>query len=228
MAVRWQLNRLDRRRSLSHYWTSPSHQFWRTQGEKQPSHSYKQPGQTVKAAGLARTMSGALKLTREHDLVEGEKHQLQVRVRAVPLEKGPQRVGEVTAQRDVMAGVRSKPRGGRSVVIASRARVERHGQAVLGRHPRHLQQHVSTKRDGLSERRGAGQGRVVDPFRLGGLERLGPAVGVRVVRGPGAVGDEVLASFFHGPDPAGIAARVLPCLLYTSPSPRDRQKSRMP
>jgi len=54
------LNRLDRRRSLSHYWTSPSHQFWRTQGEKQPSHSYKQPGQTVKAAGLARTMSGAL------------------------------------------------------------------------------------------------------------------------------------------------------------------------
>src|SRR5665811_2042919 len=60
--VRWQLNRLDRRRSLSHYWTSPSHQFWRTQGEKQPSHSYKQPGQTVKAAGLARTMSEALEL----------------------------------------------------------------------------------------------------------------------------------------------------------------------
>src|SRR5450759_1575867 len=59
--VRWQLNRLDRRRSLSHYWTSPSHQFWRAKGEKQPSHSYKQPGQTVKAAGLARTMSGALK-----------------------------------------------------------------------------------------------------------------------------------------------------------------------
>ena len=59
--VRWQLNRLDRRRSLSHYWTSPSHQFWRTQLEKQPSHSYKQPGQTVKAAGLARTMSGALR-----------------------------------------------------------------------------------------------------------------------------------------------------------------------
>jgi hypothetical protein len=29
-------------------------------GEKQRSHIYKQPGQTVKAAGLARTMSGAL------------------------------------------------------------------------------------------------------------------------------------------------------------------------
>ena len=41
-------------------WTSPSHQFLRTQGEKQPSQSHKQPGQTVKAADLACTMSGAL------------------------------------------------------------------------------------------------------------------------------------------------------------------------
>ena len=27
---------------------------------------------------------------------------------------------------------------------------------------------------------------------------------------------------------AGVLARVVGCLLYTSPSPRDRQKSRMP
>ena len=29
-------------------------------------------------------------------------------------------------------------------------------------------------------------------------------------------------------DVAGSSVRTLPCLLYTSPSPRDRQKSRMP
>jgi hypothetical protein len=56
------LNRHDRRRPPAHYRTAPSHQLWRTQGEKQRSHNYKHAGQTVKAAGLARTMSGALEL----------------------------------------------------------------------------------------------------------------------------------------------------------------------
>ena len=30
------------------------------------------------------------------------------------------------------------------------------------------------------------------------------------------------------PDPSGTAAQTEPCLLYTSPSPRDRTRSRMP
>jgi len=50
----------DRRRSPFQISTSPLHQLSRAPDEKQGSRSYKQPGQTVKAAGLARTMSGAL------------------------------------------------------------------------------------------------------------------------------------------------------------------------
>jgi transposase len=50
----------DRRRSPPQCRTSPSHQLERTLGEKQRSRSYKRPGQRVHAAGLARTMSGAL------------------------------------------------------------------------------------------------------------------------------------------------------------------------
>ena len=33
---------------------------------------------------------------------------------------------------------------------------------------------------------------------------------------------------YKGATIVGVAAMPLPCLLYTSPSPRDRQKSRMP
>ena len=34
--------------------------------------------------------------------------------------------------------------------------------------------------------------------------------------------------FFEGFDAKKIATKLVSCLLYTSPSPRDRQKSRMP
>jgi hypothetical protein len=50
----------DRHHSPSQRTSSPLHELSRTPGEKQGAHIYKQPGQTVKAAGLARTMSGAL------------------------------------------------------------------------------------------------------------------------------------------------------------------------
>src|SRR5664280_805286 len=54
----------DRRRSPSQRRTSPSHQLRRTPGEKQRPRSYKPPGQTVKTADSARTMSGALNSAR--------------------------------------------------------------------------------------------------------------------------------------------------------------------
>jgi hypothetical protein len=44
--------------------------------------------------------------------------------------------------------------------------MQRHGQAVLRRHPRHLHQHVSTKRHGLRERGGDGQGRTVEEVEV--------------------------------------------------------------
>ena len=41
--------------------------------------------------------------------------------------------------------------------------------------------------------------------------------------------DDPEVEAFKQMDQAGVAqVRVIPCLLYTSPSPRDRQKSRMP
>jgi hypothetical protein len=62
MARPVELNGHDRRRPPAHYWTAPSHQLWRTQGERQRSHSYEHAGQTFKTVGLAHTMSGALDL----------------------------------------------------------------------------------------------------------------------------------------------------------------------
>jgi Family of unknown function (DUF6444) len=50
------------RRPPAHYWTAPSHQLWRSQGERQRSHSYEHAGQTFNTVGLAHTMSGALDL----------------------------------------------------------------------------------------------------------------------------------------------------------------------
>ena len=60
MARPVELNGHDRRRPPAHYWTAPSHQLWRTQGERQRSHSYEHAGQTFKTVGLAHTMPGAL------------------------------------------------------------------------------------------------------------------------------------------------------------------------
>ena len=66
---------------------------------------------------------------------------------AEPLQQRAQRVGEVHAQRDVVAGVGPEARRGRPVVVAAHARVQRHHQPVVARHPGHLEQHVPAQRD---------------------------------------------------------------------------------
>ena len=43
-----------------------------------------------------------------------------------------------------------------------------------------------------------------------------------------ATTDETDAAVWQGLSELGLAGVLIPCLLYTSPSPRDRQKSRMP
>ena len=48
---------------------------------------------------------------------------------------------------------------------------------------------------------------------------------IDAARDPFALG---VASGYPSPDGFVIWTRLAPCLLYTSPSPRDRQKSRMP
>ena len=66
----------------------------------------------------------------------------------------------------------------------------------------------------------ASQRRPRDSVRVGALEQLVPGLLVEAAQAPLV-------------PPAAVVERdapdeVLPCLLYTSPSPRDRQKSRMP
>ena len=73
------------------------------------------------------------------------------------------------------------------------------------------------------------------------LETLLPQLELRVLHGPQAgsrlilfVGEYTLGTddecevMLAGPRLMGLHAKLKICLLYTSPSPRDRQKSRMP
>lgn len=93
-------------------------------------------------------------------------------------------------------------------MTAPHANVQRHGQAVLGRHPRHLEQHVPPQGHRLGWQSRAALRSLVDPIGLGCLQRLGPRVRVGVVRGPGAVLDEIETPALHRGDPAGISAGV--------------------
>ena len=94
------------------------------------------------------------------------------------------------------------------MVAAAHARVERHHEAVLARHPRHLEQHVPAEGDRLCGRRLAGERCPVDPARLGRLERVGADVFVAVVGRSRAVGKEVAATLLERPDEAGVLARI--------------------
>ncbi len=91
-------------------------------------------------------------LAGEDRLVEGEQHQVQVRVGAEALEQRPQRVGELDRHRDVVTGVRAEPAGGRAVVVAAHPGVQGHHQPVVARHPGHLEQHVPAQRGRLGRR----------------------------------------------------------------------------
>ena len=54
--------------------------------------------------------------------------------------------------------------------------------------------------------------------------------GVRIINGTGRLdgNHHVIAEANDGSKPERLEAKTIICLLYTSPSPRDRQKSRMP
>ena len=129
-------------------------------------------------------------------------------MRAEPLEQGSQRIGEVAAQRDVVTGIRSEPHIRRTMVTAPHADVQRHGQAVFGRHPRHLQQHVPSQGHRLRFRGRAGPGRPIDPGDLRGLQRSCSRIRVGVVGGLGAAVDEVATALLHRAHPAGVGASV--------------------
>ena len=65
---------------------------------------------------------------------------------------------------------------------------------------------------------GAGEGSMMDAVKLA-------LVGVALLLAGGAA---VAFGVLPVADALAIADRVWPCLLYTSPSPRDRTRSRMP
>ena len=70
-------------------------------------------------------------------------------MRAVALQQRAQRVGELDPDRDVGADVGPEALRRRPVVAAAHAGMQRHHQAVLAGHPRHLEQHVPAQRDRL-------------------------------------------------------------------------------
>ena len=97
---------------------------------------------------------------------------------------------------------------GRPVMAAAHARVQRHHEPVLARHPRHLQQHVAAERGGLVHRRLARQRRAVDARRVAGVERVGAHVLVAVVGRDRAVRDEVPPPHLERAHVAGVVAGV--------------------
>ena len=59
----------------------------------------------------------------------------------------------------------------------------------------------------------------------GGLVVIGVGIGI------GQIGKGAMEAIGRQPDASGkiqVAALILACLLYTSPSPRDKRQSRMP
>ena len=120
-------------------------------------------------------------LARPDRLIDGEGDQVEARVGAEALQQRAQRVGELDADRDVMAGVRPEPLVRGPVMVAPHAGMQRHHQSVVAGHPGHLRQHVPPERHRFPVGGRAGERRAVDPRRLGGLERVGPHVGVAVV-----------------------------------------------
>ena len=117
--------------------------------------------------------------------------------------------GELDGDRDVVAGVRPEAVARRRVVVAVDAGVQRHDEAVLGGHPRHLHEHVPPERGRL--RLGHGlpdERRRVDPRGLGRLERQGDDVGVAVVGRDAAVRLEEAAPVLERGEVAGVGGGV--------------------
>ena len=127
---------------------------------------------------------------------------------AVTLQQRAQRVGELDRERDVVAGVRPEPRGGRAVVSAAHPRVQGHHQPVVTRHPGHLQQHVPPERHSLLGARVGGQRRPVDPRRLARFQGVGADVDVAVVGRDRPVLDEVPPARLQRPHVARVVASV--------------------
>jgi hypothetical protein len=129
-------------------------------------------------------------------------------VGAVAFQQRPQRVGELDADGDVVAGIRPELRGGGPMVAAAHARVQGHDQPVIAGHAGHLQQQVPAQRRRLGLGRLPGQCGPVDPVGLGRLQRVGADVDVAVVCRDGAVGDEVASPRLQRPHEAGIVPGV--------------------
>jgi len=148
-------------------------------------------------------------LAGEGRLVDREDHQVEALGGAEPFEQRPQPPGELGGHRDVVAAVRAVPRERRCVVVSVDPRVQRHDEAVLHGHPRHLHEHVPAQRGRFLRRGLAAQRRRVDAGRLGVLELQGHDVGVAVVGRDRAVGLEMAAPLGEGLEIAGEVAGVL-------------------
>ena len=118
--------------------------------------------------------------------------------RAEAVEQRLQAPGELDGDGDVVAGVGPEALERRRVVVAVHARVQRHDQPVVGRHPGHLDQHVAAEArwpPRSSPRRAARRRRSARPPRSSSGQRHD--VGVAVVGGDGAVLLEVAASLLE-------------------------------
>jgi hypothetical protein len=127
---------------------------------------------------------------------------------AVALQQRLECAGELHRDGDVAADVGTEPVERRGVVVAVHAGMQRHHQAVVHRHPRHLQQQVAAQRRGLHRSRRARTGRREDPLGVALIQRGGADVGVAVVGGDGAVRDEVAAPVLQRGDEALVVGGV--------------------
>jgi hypothetical protein len=180
---------------LGHRVTEPAHGARGVQEPPRRAQVYRrvEPGQRGELPG-------------EHRLVQGEQHGAEAGMGAEALQQGPQQVGELGAQRQVVTGVRAEPAQRPGMVVAAHPGVQRHHQPVLGRHAGHLAQ--AGQPQGVVPVAGTGADPTEQPVGLGGVEELHPDVRGAVVGGGGAVFPEVHPAGFQRGHQAVVVAGV--------------------
>ncbi|MCY1236250.1 hypothetical protein D9M72_488960 [compost metagenome] len=119
---------------------------------------------------------------------------MEVLGRTEVLQQGPDSLGVVHGERDVMTRIRAESLERGTVMVAVRAGVDRHDQPVFHGHSGHLVHHVGLECLAVLRAGFARPGALKQPLRVGGVQLQGCGRADAVVSGHRTVFHEVAPS----------------------------------